>query len=71
MVGYIEVGKGIDIMRMGVFISLRQCRKREHRQMFGLSFLDGHPLYIPVNPLMFTGKYCLALKFNKKIKRNF
>ena len=39
----------------GSFISLRQFRKREHRQIFGLRFLDGLPLYIPANPLAFTG----------------
>ena len=55
MVGDIEVGEGIDVVGVGVFVSLRQFRKREHRQIFGLRFLDGLPLYIPVNPLVFTG----------------
>ena len=55
MIGDIEVGEGIDVVRVGVFISLGEFRKREHRQIFGLRFLDGLPLYIPANPLAFTG----------------
>jgi len=55
VISCIEVGEGIDVVRMSVFVSLRQFRKREHRQIFGLRFLDGQLLYIPVNPLVFTG----------------
>ena len=55
-VGDIEIGEGVDVVGVGVFISLGEFRKREHRQIFGLRFLDGQLLYISVNPLCLLGK---------------
>jgi hypothetical protein len=43
-------------MRVGVFISLREFRKREHRQIFGLSFWMGsHYTYLST-PAILLGK---------------
>jgi hypothetical protein len=56
VVGHIEVSEGIEIVRVGVFISLREFRKREHRQIFGLSFWTGsHYTYLST-PSILLGK---------------
>ena len=53
MVGDIEEGEGIDVLRVGVFISFGEFRKREHRQIFGLMIFGWAPIIHICQPPQF------------------